>query len=470
MASHRFSTHHTHVWPLMVAALVSACAASPSSTSRLSTAAAVAPIPSSLTIKATDFGFEPRVIQVAAGQPITLSFENQGAMVHDWVLEGTNKHLTAKAGQSQTQTFTFDQPGEFDLVCSIPGHTEWGMKGKLVVLADTSAPVRSLDVPSSPLPSGLAHLAQPVVAPPVTRRSPAIVPVELETREVQGLIADGVATTYWTFGGTVPGPMVRVRQGDTVQLTLKNAIASKSTHSIDFHAATGPGGGGQDTQIAPGGTARVTFKALNPGVYVYHCATPKVAAHIANGMYGLMVVEPPEGLPPVDREFYVMQGDFYLKGERGTSWEKLLLEQPDYVVMNGAVGALTGNQALKARVGDTARIFFGVGGPNLTSSFHVIGEIFDRLYPEGASQLLTNVQTTLVPAGGAAIAELKLEAPGTFALVDHSLGRLEKGAAAHLQVEGAPAPEVFKAGDRQDGEHNDEQGAKTGAHSETDSH
>jgi nitrite reductase (NO-forming) len=201
----------------------------------------------------------------------------------------------------------------------------------------------------------------------------------------------------------------------------------------------------------PGEHTGFTFKAINPGVYVYHCATPVVATHIANGMYGLIVVEPAEGFAKVDHEFYVMQGDFYVQGNRGQAghrpfaMDKMLDERPDFVVFNGSVGALTGDNALKARVGETVRIFFGVGGPNLTSSFHVIGEIFDGVYPEGSSERLTNVQTTLVPAGGATVVEFKVEVPGRYILVDHSLGRLEKGGAAFLEVEGPTNTEVFNA-------------------------
>jgi nitrite reductase (NO-forming) len=289
------------------------------------------------------------------------------------------------------------------------------------------------------------------MAGPIERREPALVKIELETREVIATLADGVSYTFWTFDGTVPGPMLRVRQGDTVELTLKNPSDSKVAHSIDLHAVHGPGGGGAVTQIAPGQSATFRFQALNPGVYVYHCATPSVAHHIANGMYGLIVVEPPEGLPRVDREFYVMQGEFYLSGERGQKGhhefdlDKMRDERPDYVVFNGNAGALMSNNALKARVGETIRIFFGVGGPNLTSSFHVIGTIFDRVNPEGATEPLTNVQTTLVPAGGATIVYFTPRVPGNYTLVDHSLGRLEKGAAGMIMVEGRENPDIFQS-------------------------
>ena len=289
----------------------------------------------------------------------------------------------------------------------------------------------------------------PVAAPPGVRE-PTLVTYEVETREVTALMDDGVAYTYWTFGDSVPGPMLRVRQGDTVELTLRNAPDSRLTHRIDQHAVTGPGGGATVTQVAPGEAATFRFQALNPGVYVYHCATPPVPHHVASGMYGLIVVEPPGGLPPVDREFYVMQGDFYLDGGREEQGHhefalaEMLDERPDYVLFNGGVGALAGENALKANVGETVRIFFGVGGPNVTSSFHVIGEIFDRVQPEGASQVQANVQTTLVPAGGATVVEFKLDVPGTYILVDHSLGRLVKGATAMLEVGGPEDAEVFQ--------------------------
>ena len=222
-------------------------------------------------------------------------------------------------------------------------------------------------------------------------------------------------------------------------------------HSVDFHAVTGPGGGAAVTQTEPGKETTFTAKAINPGLYVYHCATPMVANHIANGMYGLILVEPEEGLPPVDREFYVMQGDIYTTGAYGdhgmqtTDVTKLLNEDPEYVVFNGAVGALTDQKPLKANVGETIRIFFGVGGPNLTSSFHVIGEIFDRVFDQASitSAPLTDVQTTLVPPGGATMVEFKLEVPGRFILVDHALSRLQRGLAGFLIVEGDPNPEIF---------------------------
>jgi len=294
----------------------------------------------------------------------------------------------------------------------------------------------------------------PAVPPPVDRRGNAKVIVAIETTEVKGMLADGVQYTFWTFGGTVPGPFVRVRVGDVVQIRLKNAAKSLHPHSIDLHAVTGPGGGAAVTQLGPGQEGAFEFKALNAGLYVYHCATPSVPAHIANGMYGLILVEPEKGLPRVDREYYVMQGEFYTRGKtlapglQALDSAKLTAERPEYVVFNGRMGALLDDGAVKAKVGETVRLFVGNGGPNLISSFHVIGEIFDTVYTEGAMGGGTparNVQTTLIPAGGAAIVEMQVQVPGRFLLVDHSIVRaMEKGALGILEVAGAEPPDIFK--------------------------
>lgn len=287
--------------------------------------------------------------------------------------------------------------------------------------------------------------APPSVPPAISRRTPARVVVHLEVKEVVGRIADGTEYTFWTYGGTVPGSFIRIREGDVVEFHLANHPSSKLPHNIDLHAVTGPGGGAASSFTAPGHRSQFTFKALNPGLYVYHCATAPVPMHIANGMYGLILVEPKDGLPPVDKEFYVMQGDFYTTGayaEGGLQtfdMAKSIDERPTYVLLNGSVGALVGDKALNADVGQNVRIFFGVGGPNLTSSFHVIGEIFDRVYPEAGMKFVQeHVQTTLVPAGGATMVDFKLDVPGTYVLVDHSLSRaFNKGALGLLKVAGA---------------------------------
>jgi nitrite reductase (NO-forming) len=296
-----------------------------------------------------------------------------------------------------------------------------------------------------------AVLTSPPQVPPATGRTkPAKVIVELEVREVEKEIAEGVKYTFWTFGGTVPGSFIRVRQGDTVEFHLKNHPDSKMPHNIDLHGVTGPGGGAASSFTAPGHRTQFTFKALNQGLYVYHCATAPVGMHVANGMYGLILVEPPEGLTPVDHEYYVMQGDFYTVGkyrEKGTQafdMQKAIDENATYVLFNGAESALTGPNALKANTGQNIRLFVGNGGPNLVSSFHVIGEIFDKVQYEGGTRFQENVQTTLIPAGGAATVEFHTEVPGNYILVDHSIFRaFNKGALAMLAVEGEARPEIY---------------------------
>lgn len=292
---------------------------------------------------------------------------------------------------------------------------------------------------------------------PITRNYPANVKVELETIEREAKLADGTAFRYWTFNGKVPGPFLRARVGDTVDVTLKNAEDSYMPHSVDFHAVTGPGGGAVATQTPPGEETGFRFKAMKPGIYVYHCATPMVADHIQAGMYGMILVEPEGGLPPVDREIYVMQGEIYTEdafGAQGlvaTDYQKLLDEKPEYYVFNGAAAGLTGENAIKAKTGETVRIYFGVGGPNKTSSFHLIGEIFDTVYNYGSlnSPAATDVQTVSVAPGGGTVADVTFEVPGKYLIVDHALSRLERGLVAQIQVEGPNNPAVYDTGNAQ---------------------
>lgn len=285
----------------------------------------------------------------------------------------------------------------------------------------------------------------PNVPPPITRKHATKVIVKLEVREVVKRLNDGAEYLFWTFGGDVPGSFIRVREGDHVEFHLMNHPTSRLPHNIDLHAVTGPGGGAASSFTAPGHSSQFSFKTLNPGLYVYHCATAPVGMHVANGMYGLILVEPASGLPPVDREYYVMQGEFYTAGKYGETGlqmfdnEKATDERPPYVVFNGAVGSLVGDKAITAKVGEKVRLFLGNGGPNLISSFHVIGEIFDHVYTEGGTiPSQQNVQTTLIPAGGSAIVDFKVEVPGTYVLVDHSLFRaFNKGAVGMLKVSGS---------------------------------
>lgn len=317
--------------------------------------------------------------------------------------------------------------------------------------AASSATQAAAETPAGELPVIDAVTTHaPEVPPAIDRDYPAKVRVKMETIEKTMKMDDGVEYHYWTFNGDVPGRMIRVREGDTVEVEFSNNPSSTVPHNVDFHAATGPGGGAAASFTAPGRTSTFSFKALQPGLYIYHCAVAPVGMHIANGMYGLILVEPKEGLPKVDKEFYIVQGDFYTKGKKGAQglqpfdMDKAVAEQPEYVVFNGHVGAIAGDNALKAKAGETVRMYVGNGGPNLVSSFHVIGEIFDKVYVEGGKLINENVQSTIIPAGGSAMVEFKVDVPGSYTLVDHSLFRaFNKGALGQLKVEGAENPEIM---------------------------
>lgn len=291
------------------------------------------------------------------------------------------------------------------------------------------------------------------VPPPITRTESEVVKIELVAQEVISEVAPGIYFNYWTFNKQVPGPMLRVREGDMVEVTLTNHPSSLHPHNIDLHAVTGPGGGATLSKVNPGETKTFSWKALNPGLYIYHCATPNVSTHNSHGQYGLILVEPKEGMSPVDKEFYVVQGELYTKGVIGKKGltifdgNALLDEEPNYITFNGRIEE-DGKPRMKMKVGEKARIYVGNGGVGLISSFHPIGEIFDTVYPEGGigGSIFKNIQTTAVLPGGAAIVEFTAEVPGNLVLVDHALARMNKGAWAIIQVEGDPQPDIYGPG------------------------
>ena len=387
-------------------------------------------------------------LMVHEGELVQINLINGEGAEHDVVIDQHAARSAIVIGKNASTTFSFTatKVGEFAYFCSIAGHRAAGMEGLIQVMP---GPREAMDTDGADIVRDPADLPDPI-----GQRQPQIVRVDLETVELEGRLDDGTTYVYWTFDGKVPGPFVRVRVGDTVEVHLKNAEDSIMMHSVDFHAATGPGGGADFTQIAPGEEAVVTFKALKPGIYVYHCATPSVAHHITSGMYGLILVEPEGGLPQVDREFYVMQGELYTVEPFGTQglmemdYDKLLSERPEYFFFNGSVGALTNSHPLYANAGETVRIFFGVGGPNFTSSFHVIGEIFDHVYALGSvmSPPLAGVQTVTVPPGGATIVDFKIDRGGHYVLVDHALSRAERGLAGYLIVDGPENDDIMHAG------------------------
>lgn len=412
-------------------------------------------------------GMKNPTLSANVGDLVKVTLTSGDGVEHDVAFPDFNvqsEHISGK-GATTTMEFVPDRPGKFSYNCVVAGHKEAGMIGNFEVAGTALSNNSSEAVPASgnvavtgpvvvnqAATTGADIVRDPTEIPAtIPARDPQTVRIDLETVEIEGQLADGTTYKYWTFNGKVPGPFFRVRVGDTIEVHLRNLTNSTMAHSVDFHAVTGPGGGATMSQTPPGEETMFTAKALKPGLYVYHCATPMVAQHIANGMYGMILVEPEEGLPPVDREFYVMQGEVYTNeafGSTGLLTENLtslLNENPEYLVFNGAVGGLTDQKPLEAKVGETVRIFFGVGGPNFTSSFHVIGEIFDRVYDQASltSPALTDVQTTIVPPGGATMVEFGLEVPGRYILVDHALARLQRGLAGFLIAEGPENSEIY---------------------------
>ena len=274
----------------------------------------------------------------------------------------------------------------------------------------------------------------------------------MDSRVTIGQLTSRYKYTYWTFNDICPGPFIRARVGDTLELTHVNLDPTGMAHNIDFHAVSGPGGGAPLTFVEKEQQRKSRFKLLNPGLYVYHCAAAPLPMHVANGMYGLILVEPEEGLMPVDKEYYVMQSEFYFDPpESGAtliedgSYGQGMKEEPEAVVFNGREGSLTGKDMLSAKVGERVRIFFGNGGPNLTSAFHVIGTIFDKVYREGdlTSPPGRNIQTTLVPPGGSTVVEFIPAVPGNYTLVDHAIFRVDKGCVGFLAATGPARPDIY---------------------------
>ncbi|WP_248516780.1 copper-containing nitrite reductase [Salinarchaeum laminariae] len=297
--------------------------------------------------------------------------------------------------------------------------------------------------------------ADPTDVPdPINRSSSVEHDVTLTTQEVTAELEPGVTFDFMTFEGRVPGPMIRVRRGDTVNLTLESEDANSLPHNIDFHAVYGPGGGAEDTTIGPGESATISFQAMYPGVHIYHCAVSNMDQHISAGMYGAILVEPEDGLPEVDRELYFGQNEIYTNGDAGQEghhkfdFEAMKKEEPTYVTFNGEPHAFTGDRygPIEVEQDESVRIFLSNGGPNLASSWHAIGNVWTKLYRDGslASEPDKYVETCPVRPGTVAAAEIDTPVPQPIKIVDHSLTRAaRKGALGVIQVNGEERPEIF---------------------------
>lgn len=312
------------------------------------------------------------------------------------------------------------------------------------------------------------------------RTGPNEVTVHLDAVEVVANLAPDKKYWFWTFAlnvsdaakskdgtkATVPGPMIRAREGDTITIILTNKAENAEPHNIDLHAVMGPGGGAAVTNVEPGQTATLKFKALRAGAYIYHCAGEGFPwEHVAHGMYGLIQVDPADStiLPTVDKEFYVGQSDWYTmpitgahakevcggpngcKGIFDLSEDKASDEYPvDHYTFNGHTKALTdpnlAGDKITVNQSDKVRFFFVTGGPNIGSNWHIIGTIFDKVYTGHPRVFMENEETVYVAPGSAAVFDLITPVPGRFLLVDHALWRVTKGAAGFMHVKATTAP------------------------------
>ncbi|MGN8217904.1 copper-containing nitrite reductase [Halococcus morrhuae DSM 1307] len=289
---------------------------------------------------------------------------------------------------------------------------------------------------------------------PIDRTEPKHHEITLEAKEVTAEIEDGVTFNFMTFDGRVPGPMIRLREGDTVSFTMENLPENKREHNVDMHAIYGTGGGSVATTAEPGTANGMRFEATYPGAYIYHCAVPNMDQHISTGMFGMVLVEPKAGMPPVDREFYLGQHEVYTdkavgeQGHHGFDADAMLNEAPTYVLFNGEKYPFTPDRygTMSAETGETVRVFLVTGGPNVSSNFHPIGNVWTRAWRDGAlaSQPERYVQTMKVPPGSCMVGEMDLPVPSRIKLVDHALTRVtRRGLLAEIDVTGPERPEVF---------------------------
>lgn len=393
---------------------------------------------------------------VQPGDRVTITLIMGETNLHDISLEGyglATEKLSAE-GAEDSITFIADTQGEFAYFCSVSGHRSGGMLGKLIVGSAQQSGTATVESIGPALDIDVDNIARDAfdIPEPTGRNTSATVHIYLEAVEVTAELEPGTTFNYWTYNATVPGPFLRARVNDTVVVHFSNSAESTMTHNVDFHAVTGQGGGAAATETAPGNTTSFSFKAMHSGLYVYHCATPDVPTHISKGMYGMIYIEPEIPLPAVDKEIYIMQGDLYTKwrpgneGHQEMDADAMFDERPTYVIFNGKYATFTGEDTIKVNVGETLRIYFGVGGPNTISSFHLIGEIFDRVYNLGSTENapLESVQTVLVAPGGAVIVDITFEVPANYIMVDHALTRaFHKGAVGIIEVAGEENTSIY---------------------------
>ncbi len=401
-----------------------------------------------IDLEAFDLGFTPGAIEVEAPGRYAVTLKNIGVIPHDVTFPDGTTTGPVDAGASATVEVDVPAAG-LTFICSIPGHAQAGMQGTITAkTGDTAAasPSAAADDHGGPLPSADVT-ADPAAPAHVTydATAPALLPgdvhdIDLVITESKMTVAKGFVQSVWTFGGTVPGPVIRVKVGDTIRVHLKNPATNQLPHSIDFHASQ-VAWNDEMTSINPGEEKLYEWTADYAGVWMYHCGTSPALHHIANGMYGMVIVEPAEGLPPVDKEFALVQSEWYL-GPQGeiTDLGKMSAgaPAPDFVVFNGVA-----NQYLDAPLvvgtGETVRIFVLDAGPNIDSSFHIVGTIFNTVIKEGVALSKGNPGSwgaqalDLSPAQGG-IVEFTTAEDGLYPIVTHAFNFVGRGALGLVQA------------------------------------
>jgi nitrite reductase (NO-forming) len=401
-----------------------------------------------IDIEAFDLGFTPKQVTIDKAGRYTVRLKNTGQMPHD-ITFPTGETALAQAGE--TATLEIDVPeGGTTFLCSIPGHAAAGMTGSITVAGATAvaspAASAAADDHGGPLPTNDVA-ADPNAPAPVTYDATApkrldgdLHDVDLVITETKMTVAAGFVQSVWTFGGTVPGPVIRVKVGDRIRVHLKNPATNQLPHSVDFHASQ-VAWNDEMTSINPGEEKLYEWTADYAGVWMYHCGTSPALHHIANGMYGMVIVEPKDGLPPVDKEFALVQSEWYL-GPQGeiTNLEKAAAAAPapDFVVFNGVANQYK-DAPLKVETGERVRIFVLDAGPSIDSSFHIVGTIFDTVTKEGIHLVKGNPGSwgsqamDLSPAQGG-IVEFTTAEDGLYPIVTHAFNFVGRGALGLVQA------------------------------------
>lgn len=407
-----------------------------------------APVPSSdsgvmgtFSVTAFDLGFDPGTIEVAHAGSYEVTLNNTGAAPHDITLPD-GQSIAAKPGEIVTATLTIPEGGT-TFLCAVPGHAAAGMTGAVAVAGGTvesgdshGGPAPVTDVPADP--NVPAYFPRDAAAP--DRLLGRTHDINLVMYEKLMTIADGYQQAVWTFGDSVPGPVIRVRVGDTVRIHLINPASNKLPHSIDFHSSL-VAWNDEMTSIQPGEEKLYEFRAEYAGVWMYHCGTSPALHHIANGMYGMMIVEPEGGLSKVDQEFAIVQSEWYL-GPQGqpASLEKAgaAAPAPDFILFNGVANQYK-DHPIQIATGKRVRLFILNAGPSIDSSFHIVGTIFDRVVKEGVELRVGNAghygsqAVDLAPAQGAFV-EFTMAEDGLYPIVTHAFNFVGRGALGLFQA------------------------------------